>query len=96
MSATLSLPQSLSPLEDSVMATQGTARVEAWRVIWQGALLPGEVVTATVSLTATVEVGVAYPAVAYLNDGVTAPLLRPVFYAPLPRLFYLPVTAGRP
>jgi hypothetical protein len=96
MSATLAMPQSLGALEDSLAATKGVLRLEAWRATWQGTLLPGETVTASISLTSTVEAAGMYPAVAYLEDGVTTPLLRPVFFAPLPTRLYLPIAAGSP
>ena len=45
-------------------------------------------------MTRTAEATGVYPAVAYLDDGVTATTLHPLFYVPLPRRAFLPVALG--
>ncbi|CUS02153.2 putative Subtilisin [Candidatus Promineifilum breve] len=96
MTATLTMPQSLGAIEESVAASQGEFRLEAWRAIWRGTLLPGETMTASVTLTRTAEINGLYPAVAYLDDGTTTTTLHPVFFDPLAHRTYLPVAAGWP
>lgn len=94
MSATVSLPRTLGALEDTMEATTGSLRLDAWRLVWQGKLSPGETVTATLALTQTVGIVPTYAAAAYLDDRVTDLLIRPVFHNPLPHIHFLPVLAS--
>lgn len=96
MTATVAMPQELGAIEGSIISTGGETRLEAWRLIWSGVLLPGEVVTTSIALTQTVGLNALYPAIAYVEDGVTNSIIRPVFFAPLPYQLYMPVLGGRP
>lgn len=91
ISATLAMPQSLAGIEETLTATQGLLRLEAWRAVWQGSILAGDTVTVSVTLTRTAEAAGNLPAVAYLSDGETTTTLHPVFFNPLPNRMYLPV-----
>jgi hypothetical protein len=96
MTTTIAMPQELEAIESSIMSTQGEVRLEAWRLIWSGVLLPGEIVTTSVALTQTVGLDEFYPAAAYVDDGVTDVLVRPALFNPLPFRSYLPLVSGSP
>lgn len=96
MTATIVMPQELEAIESSITSTHGAARLEAWRLVWSGVLLPGEIVTTSVVLTQTMGLNELYPAAAYVDDGVTDVLVRPVIYYPLPYRSYVPLLSGPP
>lgn len=96
MTATVAMPQELGAIESSITSTQGEARLEAWRLIWSGVLQPGEIVATSIALTQTVGLNDLYPAVAYLEDGVTNPVIKPIFFTPRLHRLYIPILGDRP
>lgn len=96
MTATVAMPQELGAIESSIMSTQGEARLEAWRLIWSGVLQPGEIVATSIALTQTVGLNDLYPAVAYLEDGVTDPVIKPIFFTPPLYRLYVPILGNLP
>lgn len=89
--ATLHLPNQLSPLTDTLSASGGAAVLEADRVAWRGALEPGEVVSVTLTLSQTLQYNVWLPSTAVLSDGVTGVILRDGLYYPATYRHYFPL-----
>jgi hypothetical protein len=89
--ATLRLPDQLTPLTDTLQVSAGTATLEKHRLDWKGALRPGEVVSVTLTLTQTLRYDVWLPATAVLSDGVTDVLVCNELYYPATYRDYFPL-----
>jgi hypothetical protein len=89
--ATLHLPDQLSPLAGTLYAAAGTAALEDGRLEWQGVVRPGEAVTVSLTLSQTLQYDVWLPATAVLSDGVTDVLVRDGLYYPATHRSYVPL-----
>lgn len=96
MSASIAFAGSLDPLEKSVGFTFGTAQLTGSRLVWLGAVGAGDSVTSSLTLTQTAGLDEILPAAAYINDGATQPIIRPLFFAPLPHRSYWPLIIASP
>jgi hypothetical protein len=94
--AAISFPASLGVLEESIKSTAGAISLVGSRLLWTGRIGLGATVTSSIALTQTAGAHQIIPAVAYIDDGVTGPLIRSLFFAPLPYRSYWPVVAAFP
>ncbi|MBK8984687.1 MAG: S8 family serine peptidase [Chloroflexi bacterium] len=97
MTAVLRLPNSLIPISSTLAVEGGTASLAHRRVIWQGALAPGDSLTLTLTLTRRLSLSKPewISAVATISDGLTEPITRGrVSHLP-PYRYYFPVIVIR-
>jgi hypothetical protein len=96
MSATVSFPQSLDALEKAADATAGAVVAEDSQLRWEGIVGAGKTISASLVLTQTAGLEEILPAAAYINDSVTDPFVRPLFFTPLPFRSYWPLIGTTP
>ena len=96
VSATLRMPQPLSPITPTLYSSDGRANVITGGVQWQGDVGPGQRVTLTVAVSTTDEIRFQWiPATLVVDDGVTAPLVRDALLHLSPRHMRFPIIAKK-
>lgn len=92
ISANIRLPNDLTVISDTLLATSGVSWLEGSRVIWQGGLAPGEVAMVRILVRREDVMGELWlPATAVVEDGVTGTLLKEHFLHLSPYKQYFPV-----
>ncbi|MCI0727617.1 MAG: carboxypeptidase-like regulatory domain-containing protein [Chloroflexi bacterium] len=94
ISATVRLPDDLGLLTDTLSVSSGQATITGRRLAWSGGILPGEVVTVSVVMTAGLPSFPTWmPATAVIEDGVTEALVRDGAFYLVPYQVYFPAIA---
>jgi hypothetical protein len=96
ISAMVRLPDAMYPLTDTLQFSAGSGLLADQRIHWQGDLVPGTAVTATMQLTTTTPLEVTwFSATAVVNDGVTHTQIFPYVFALSPYTFHFPFIARK-
>jgi len=94
VSATLRLPDPLTPLTPTLRSSSGLARPITGGVRWQGDVGPGQRITVTLGVSTTDELRTRrLPSTLVVEDGVTVPLVRDVVLRLLPHNLHFPFVA---